>query len=71
MKYNFLIIVVILFSCNLNQQQAKPKAVKINNDKCHVYPQIILTTKFKRASGERGIAFGDPGMGASKQKCRR
>jgi hypothetical protein len=41
MKYNFLIIVVILFSCNLNQQQVNPKAVKINNDKCHIYPKII------------------------------
>jgi hypothetical protein len=41
MKYNFLIIVVILFSCNLNQQQAKPKAGKISNDKCHVYPPIV------------------------------
>jgi hypothetical protein len=32
---------MILFSCNLNQQRAKPKAVKINNDKCHVYPSAI------------------------------
>jgi len=31
MKYNLLILVVILFSCNLNQQQAK----------CHIYPKII------------------------------
>lgn len=41
MRYNFLIPVVILFSCNLNQQRAKPEVVKINNDKCHVYPSTI------------------------------
>jgi hypothetical protein len=41
MKHNILIIVVILFSCNLNQQQAKPKVVNVNNDKCDIYPPTI------------------------------
>lgn len=41
MRYYFLIPVMILFSCNLNQQRAKPTAVKINNDKCHIYPSAI------------------------------
>lgn len=41
MRHNFLLIVVILFSCNLNQQQAKPEVVNVNNDKCHVYPPTI------------------------------
>jgi hypothetical protein len=41
MRHYLLIAILILFSCNSNQQQVKSKPVKINNDKCHIYPSAI------------------------------
>ncbi len=41
MRHYYLIAILILFSCNSNQQKIRPKVVEISNDKCYVYPSII------------------------------
>jgi hypothetical protein len=41
MRHYLFIAVLILFSCNSNQEQGKPEADKAGSDNCHIYPPAI------------------------------
>ena len=47
MRYYFLIIVLILFSCNSNQQNTKQKEIEIKKDECSLYPSVVDSLQIK------------------------
>jgi hypothetical protein len=47
MRCYLLLGILILFSCNLNQQNRNQKKTKIKSDNCFVYPSIIDSLQLK------------------------